>query len=144
MSAKWNRREVAGRRCVQCVGKFLGSGSPSVRLLRDSLHPRYKPGSLCRERCPQKGHLRGLISSARLSESLQNRLRDSWAHLLKVEILAILFRCEDNCSKLYGKTVDRSSGLRVCYVCVCFKSSMGSVTNNRRMHLVFISNGVTH
>jgi len=39
-----------------------------------------------------------------LSEGLQTRLRSSWAHLFKVEILPILFRCEDKFSVLYGKT----------------------------------------
>jgi hypothetical protein len=39
-----------------------------------------------------------------LSEGLQTRLRSSWAHLFKVEILPILFRSEENFSMLYGKT----------------------------------------
>ena len=39
-----------------------------------------------------------------LSEGLQTRLRSSWAHLFKVEILPILLRCEDKFSMLYGKT----------------------------------------
>ena len=39
-----------------------------------------------------------------LSEGLRTRLRGSWAHLFKVEILPILFRCEDKFSMLYGKT----------------------------------------
>jgi hypothetical protein len=39
-----------------------------------------------------------------LSEGLRTRLRASWAHLFKVEILPILFSCEDNFSILYGKT----------------------------------------
>jgi len=39
-----------------------------------------------------------------LSEGLRTRLRASWAHLFKVEILPILFRCEDKFSMLYGKT----------------------------------------
>jgi len=39
-----------------------------------------------------------------LSEGLQTRLRSSWAHLFKVEILPILFKCEDKFSMLYGKT----------------------------------------
>jgi hypothetical protein len=41
---------------------------------------------------------------AQLSEGLRTRLRASWAHLFKVEILPILFRCEDKFSILYGKT----------------------------------------
>ena len=39
-----------------------------------------------------------------LSEGLRTRLRASWAHLFKVEILPILFECEDKFSILYGKT----------------------------------------
>lgn len=39
-----------------------------------------------------------------LSDGLRTRLRASWAHLFKVEILPILFRCEDKFSVLYGKT----------------------------------------
>ena len=39
-----------------------------------------------------------------LSEGLQTRLRSSWAHLFKVEILPILFRSEDEFSMLYGQT----------------------------------------
>jgi hypothetical protein len=39
-----------------------------------------------------------------LSEGLRRRLRDSWAHLFKVEILPILFKCEDKFCILYGKT----------------------------------------
>ncbi len=39
-----------------------------------------------------------------LSEGLRTRLRASWAHLFKAEILPILFECEDNFSMLYGKT----------------------------------------
>ena len=39
-----------------------------------------------------------------LSEGLQTRLRSSWAHLFKVEILPILFKSEDEFSMLYGKT----------------------------------------
>lgn len=39
-----------------------------------------------------------------LSEGLQTRLRSSWAHLFKAEILPILFKCEDKFSMLYGKT----------------------------------------
>ena len=52
-----------------------------------------------------------------LSEGLQTRLRSSWAHLFKVEILPILFRSEDEFSMLYGKTgrpnfsVARATGL---------------------------------
>jgi hypothetical protein len=40
----------------------------------------------------------------KLSEGLRTRLRDSWAHLFKVEILPILFRFEDKFSLLYGTT----------------------------------------
>jgi hypothetical protein len=39
-----------------------------------------------------------------LTEGLRTRLRASWAHLFKAEILPILFRCEDKFSILYGKT----------------------------------------
>ena len=39
-----------------------------------------------------------------LSEALRTRLKASWAHLFKVEILPILFECEDKFSILYGKT----------------------------------------
>jgi Transposase domain (DUF772)/Transposase DDE domain len=39
-----------------------------------------------------------------LSEGLRTRLRASWAHLFKVEILPILFRSEENFSMLYGET----------------------------------------
>jgi hypothetical protein len=39
-----------------------------------------------------------------LSDGLQTRLRASWAHLFRVEILPILFRCEDKFSVLYGET----------------------------------------
>jgi hypothetical protein len=39
-----------------------------------------------------------------LSEGLRRRLRDSWAHLFKIEILPILCRSEDNFSVLYGET----------------------------------------
>jgi hypothetical protein len=39
-----------------------------------------------------------------LAEGLRNRLRASWAHLFKVEILPILFRFEDKFAMLYGKT----------------------------------------
>ncbi len=39
-----------------------------------------------------------------LSEGLQTRLRSSWAHLFRIEILPILFRSEDEFSMLYGKT----------------------------------------
>jgi len=39
-----------------------------------------------------------------LSEGLRTRLRASWAHLFKVEILPILLRSEENFSMLYGKT----------------------------------------
>ena len=41
---------------------------------------------------------------AQLSLALQARLRASWAHLFKVEILPVLLRCEDRYSILYGKT----------------------------------------
>lgn len=40
----------------------------------------------------------------RLSSSLRNRLRSSWAHLFKIEVLPILFRNEDRYAMLYGKT----------------------------------------
>ena len=40
----------------------------------------------------------------RLSLSLSNRLKTSWAHFFKVEILPILFRQEDQYAFLYGKT----------------------------------------
>ncbi len=40
----------------------------------------------------------------KLSEGLRTRLRGSWAHLFKVEILPILFSCEEKFSMLYGKT----------------------------------------
>jgi hypothetical protein len=39
-----------------------------------------------------------------LSKSLRTRLRASWAHLFRLEILPILFRSEENFSMLYGKT----------------------------------------
>lgn len=39
-----------------------------------------------------------------LSEGLRRRLRASWAHLFKAEILPILFRSEDKFSILYGET----------------------------------------
>lgn len=39
-----------------------------------------------------------------LSPSLCNRLKTSWAHLFKIEILPILFRNEDQYAMLYGKT----------------------------------------
>ncbi|MDY6953485.1 MAG: transposase [Thermodesulfobacteriota bacterium] len=39
-----------------------------------------------------------------LSEGLRTRLRASWAHLFKAEILPILFECEDEFAILYGKT----------------------------------------
>lgn len=39
-----------------------------------------------------------------LSEGLRRRLRDSWAHLFKIEVLPILCRCEDDFSVLYGET----------------------------------------
>jgi hypothetical protein len=39
-----------------------------------------------------------------LSEGLQRRLRESWAHLFKAEILPILFRSEEKFSILYGET----------------------------------------
>lgn len=39
-----------------------------------------------------------------LSARLRTRLKASWAHLFKVEILPILLRCEDQYAILYGKT----------------------------------------
>jgi len=39
-----------------------------------------------------------------LSEGLRNRLRNSWAHLFKIEILPILFKNEEKFSVLYGET----------------------------------------
>ena len=39
-----------------------------------------------------------------LSLSLSNRLKSSWAHFFKIEILPILFRNEDQYAMLYGKT----------------------------------------
>jgi len=39
-----------------------------------------------------------------LSEGLRRRLRESWAHLFKTEILPILLRSEDQFSILYGDT----------------------------------------
>ena len=39
-----------------------------------------------------------------LSPSLCNRLKSSWAHFFKIEILPILFRNEDQYAMLYGKT----------------------------------------
>jgi hypothetical protein len=39
-----------------------------------------------------------------LSEGLRRRLRESWAHLFKVEILPILLRSEEQFSCLYGDT----------------------------------------
>ena len=39
-----------------------------------------------------------------LSEPLRTRLKASWAHLFKIEILPTLFRFEDKFSILYGKT----------------------------------------
>ena len=39
-----------------------------------------------------------------ISPSLCNRLKTSWAHLFKIEILPILFRNEDKYAMLYGKT----------------------------------------
>lgn len=39
-----------------------------------------------------------------MSPSLCNRLKSSWAHLFKIEILPILFRSEDQYAMLYGKT----------------------------------------
>ena len=39
-----------------------------------------------------------------LSPSLRTRLKSSWAHLFKTEILPILFRNEDQYALLYGKT----------------------------------------
>jgi len=39
-----------------------------------------------------------------ISPSLCNRLKTSWAHLFKIEILPILFRNEDQYAGLYGKT----------------------------------------
>ena len=40
----------------------------------------------------------------RVSEGLRRRLRESWAHLFKSEILPILFRSEEQFSYLYGDT----------------------------------------
>jgi len=40
----------------------------------------------------------------RLSPSLRKRLKSSWAHLFKTEVLPILFRNEDRYAMLYGKT----------------------------------------
>jgi hypothetical protein len=39
-----------------------------------------------------------------LSEGLRTRLRSSWAHLFRVEILPVLFESEEQFSFLYGKT----------------------------------------
>lgn len=39
-----------------------------------------------------------------LSAALQTRLKASWAHFFKVEILPILLECEDHYAMLYGKT----------------------------------------
>ena len=39
-----------------------------------------------------------------LSPSLRKRLKSSWAHLFKTEVLPILFRNEDRYAMLYGKT----------------------------------------
>jgi hypothetical protein len=39
-----------------------------------------------------------------LSPSLRNRLKSSWAHLFKIDVLPILFRNEDRYATLYGKT----------------------------------------
>ena len=39
-----------------------------------------------------------------LSDGLRSRLKSSWAQLFRVEILPILFRCEDDFSILYGET----------------------------------------
>jgi hypothetical protein len=41
---------------------------------------------------------------SQLSSSLRNRLKSSWAHLFKTEILPILFKNEDQYAMLYGKT----------------------------------------
>lgn len=43
-------------------------------------------------------------AETQLSPSLCNRLKSSWAHFFKVEILPILFRNEDQYAMLYGKT----------------------------------------
>jgi hypothetical protein len=39
-----------------------------------------------------------------LSPSQRNRLKSSWAHLFRIEVLPILFRNEDRYAMLYGKT----------------------------------------
>ena len=41
---------------------------------------------------------------SQLSDGLRTRLKASWAHLFRKEILPILFRCEDQFSVLYGQT----------------------------------------
>jgi hypothetical protein len=42
--------------------------------------------------------------ATQLSEGLRTRLRSSWAHLFRVEILPVLFESEEQFSLLYGKT----------------------------------------
>lgn len=39
-----------------------------------------------------------------LSSALRNRLKSSWAHVFRTEVLPILLRYEDQCAILYGKT----------------------------------------
>ena len=39
-----------------------------------------------------------------ISSSLHNRLKSSWAHFFRIEILPILLKCEDQYSILYSKT----------------------------------------
>jgi hypothetical protein len=39
-----------------------------------------------------------------LSAGLRARIKTSWAHLFKAEVFPILFHCEDQYAKLYGKT----------------------------------------
>jgi hypothetical protein len=44
------------------------------------------------------------IFGVELSTALQSRLKASWAHLFRVDVLPILLKCEDQFAILYGKT----------------------------------------